>query len=287
MPTRLRVDSAAALSQALLRAARYYNAPWFVTKDPVSIPRRFLGTDPVNVEVAGLLAAHLAWGRRETILSKAGDWLNRMENRPADFLRNLSPRHAAAMKGFVHRTLCDTDALWMMGVWSDYIRQYGSLQGMFEGPTVADGLARYASLMRDALPLGDRLRKHFASPLQGSACKRMVMFLRWMIRKDDAGVDLGCWSLWTPDQLLLPLDVHAARTARSLGLLSEGNGVGWKEVVLLAEAARRIHPQDPALLDFALFGLGEEATRTGRSPKEVLQRLSPSREGPEKVPFGQ
>jgi len=285
MPLRRRVDSRASQDAALLRAARYYNAPWFVAKDPVSIPRRYAGGDPVDIEVAGLLAAHLAWGRRETILAKAGDWLHRMENRPADFLRNPSPRTAAAMKGFVHRTLCDTDALWMMGVWSDYIRQFGSLQGMFEGPTVGDGLARYASLMKEGLPLKDRLRKHFASPLQGSACKRMVMFLRWMVRKDEAGVDLGIWSLWGPDQLLLPLDVHADRTARSLGLLPPGQGVGWKEVVMLGEAARRIHPKDPALLDFALFGLGEEANRTGLTPVEVLDRFRRAPVDPEKGPF--
>jgi len=273
-------------SQALLLAAHHYNSPAFVAKDPVSIPRRLVGRDPVDVEVAALLAAHLSWGRRETILSKASDWLARMDHQPAAFLRHPSRRSWSNMTGFVHRTLRDTDALWMMGVWSDYLQSYGSLEGMFRGDTVADGLDRYAMLMRDGLPKGDRLRKHFASPWQGSACKRMVMFLRWMLRKDQAGVDLGMWSLWSPDQLLLPLDVHSARTARALGLLPAGNGTGWKEVLLLAEAARRIHPKDPALLDFALFGLGEEATRRGVSPMEVLNQLKQSPGDSETDRFG-
>lgn len=283
MPSRSgrRIDQ----SQALLAAANHYNSPAFVAKDPVSIPRRWVGQDPVNVEIAALLAAHLSWGRRETILSKASDWLARMNHQPAAFLCEPSRRGWSAMKGFVHRTLRDTDALWMMGVWSDYLQEFGSLEGMFRGNSVEEGLDRYASLMREGLPKGDRLRKHFASPLQGSACKRMVMFLRWMIRKDQAGVDLGLWSLWSPAQLVLPLDVHSARTARVLGLLPPGQGTGWKEVMLLAESARQIHPQDPALLDFALFGLGEEATRKGVSPLEILNNLRRSSVGPEKDRF--
>jgi len=268
--------------------ARYYNSPAFVEPDPVSVPRAFLPNgfmvtekaiayDKANVEIAGLIAAHFAWGRRDIILSKSWALLQRMDFEPGAFARTASAGDWGRLRGFVHRTFRDTDVMWMLGLWSAYLSEHGSLEGMFAGPSVREGLNRYALLMKEGLATGDRLRKHFASPAQGSACKRMNMLLRWMLRRDDCGVDLGLWKVHSMKDLHLPLDVHATSTAIALGLLPAKAIPNWKAVEILGEAARRISPGDPALLDFALFGLGEESLRSGNSVSEIILQFRRSR----------
>ncbi|NDC72452.1 MAG: TIGR02757 family protein [Sphingobacteriia bacterium] len=271
------------LGPALLGIARHYNSPSFIALDPISVPRSFLpqgqlmrekGLDyhPTNVEIAALVAAHLAWGRRDIILAKSWDLLQRMDLEPGRFLMEASALEWERLKGFVHRTFQDSDMLWMLGKWSAYLEEHGSLESMFAGPTVRDGLHRYASLMKEGLETGDRMHKHFASPAQGSACKRMNMLLRWMVRDDDQGVDMGLWKIHSMRDLHLPLDVHSTSTAMALGLLPAKATPNWKAVEMLGIEARQICPDDPALLDFALFGLGEEALRSGVPLSEFLRQ---------------
>ncbi len=225
-----------------------------------------------NVEIASLIASHFAWGRRDIILSKSWELLRRMDLEPGSFLQNASALEWRRLEGFVHRTFKDSDVLWMLGKWSAYLIEHGSLQGMFRGATVKDGLHCYASLMKDGLQPGDRIRKHFASPAQGSACKRMNMLLRWMLRSDECGVDLGLWKIHSMSDLHLPLDVHSTTTAMALGLLPANAKPNWNAVERLGIEARQICPDDPALLDFALFGLGEEAFRSGFPLLDFLER---------------
>lgn len=214
-----------------------------------------------NVEIAALIAAHFAWGHRDIILTKSWALLQRMDWQPAPFVLGASAEEWGRLQGFVHRTFKDTDVLWMLGKWSAYLAEHGGLEGMFAGDTVQEGLIRYASLMKRGILQGDRLSKHFASPAQGSACKRMNMLLRWMIRRDKAGVDMGLWKVHAMKDLQLPLDVHALATAKSLGLLDAKAAPNWSSVERLGAMARQICPEDPALLDFALFGMGEERKR--------------------------
>lgn len=268
----------------LVRMAGHYNSPAFVESDPISVPRAFLpdgimtqskgiAYDQSNVEIAGLISAHFAWGRRDIILSKAWGLLQRMDYEPGAFVRNASAVEWGRLRGFVHRTFRDTDVLWMLGKWSAYLSEYGSLESMFSGTSVREGLNRYAKLMREGLAEGDRLRKHFASPDQGSACKRMNMLLRWMVRGDKSGVDMGLWNVHAVSDLQLPLDVHVTKTSIALGLLPARAKPNWTAVETLGVAARSICPNDPALLDFALFGLGEEALRSGNTVSEHMQHF--------------
>jgi len=231
---------------------------------------------PVNAEVAGLLAAHFAWGRRDIILSKTWEALSRIHYHPVAFLRELkrSGSLPSPFAGFVHRTYNGQDLDWMFAQWSAAWDRHATLEVLFSGGTCSEALHCYAGWMREELPRGDRMRKHFASPVQGSACKRMLMFLRWMIRKDEAGVDLGIWNNLPAGRLELPLDVHAAATAKALGLLPVRQTLNWKAVEALGKKAKQIFPGDPALLDYALFGLGEEAKRTRLSVGELLMRWS-------------
>lgn len=276
------------LGPFLLRVARHYNTHSFVDLDPISVPRAFLRNGVLakekgiayhqaNVEIAALIAAHFAWGRRDIILFKSWALLQRMDLEPGPFVQSASVSEWGRLKGFVHRTFTDSDVMWMLGHWSVYLAEQGSLEGMFAGQTVKDGLNRYASLMKEGLAYGDRLRKHFASPALGSACKRMNMLLRWMIRRDKARVDMGLWKIHAMKDLQLPLDVHATATASALGLLPAKATPNWTTVEYMGALARQICPNDPALLDFALFGLGEESLRLGIPLSEILHNVAENR----------
>jgi uncharacterized protein (TIGR02757 family) len=276
------VSDLSRLGPFLVQMAGYYNSPSFVETDPISVPRAFLpdglmstakgiAYHPANVEIAGLIAAHFAWGRRDIAISKSWALLQRMDYEPVAFVRNASALEWGRLRGFVHRTFRDTDVMWMLGQWSVYLLEHGSLESMFAGPSVKEGLNRYALLMREGLATGDRLRKHFASPFQGSACKRMNMLLRWMVRSDKSGVDMGLWKVHAVMDLQLPLDVHVMATSKALGLLPAKEMPNWCAVEILGAAALSIFPKDPALLDFALFGLGQESLQSGNSVSEIFQ----------------
>lgn len=243
-----------------------YEDPDFIADDPISIPHGF--DDPRDQAVIGLYAAILAWGRRATVLSKMQELCERMDYAPHRFVRTFDPaRDAAALDGFVHRTFQPEDAFWFTKNLSAALDRHGSVEAIF-----ADHLPDDASGEHDLGPLGaaiqgfsttiygidpetpTRLRKHLARPAAGSACKRLVMYLRWMVRPGP--VDLGLWSRLTPDQLLLPLDVHSGRQARALGLLGGRKSNDWTAVRRLTAVCRELGPSDPAKYDFAFFGVG-------------------------------
>ena len=243
-----------------------HECPAFIDDDPISIPHAF--DDPRDQEVIGLYAALLAWGRRDVMLRKLSELCERMGHAPDRFVRSFAPdEDAAVLDGFVHRTFQPTDAIWLTTNLSTALDRYGTVEGLFEAhcpdETDEDAASPVAAMLQgvsttlltinDDTP--DRLRKHLARPEAGSACKRLNMYLRWMVRPGP--VDLNLWSFLDPSELMLPVDVHVGRQARTLGLLERKTN-DWKAVRRLTAVCRHFCPSDPARYDFAFFGVGSQ-----------------------------
>jgi uncharacterized protein (TIGR02757 family) len=242
-----------------------YERAEFIADDPVALPHAF--DDPADREVIAFFAALLAWGRRATVLAKLADLAERMRHRPHRFVVDFDPvRDSRLLEGFRHRTFGPNDAVALTLALQATLRRFGSLEGAFAAgmtPDAADigpGIERLSTTLLTILPdTPARLARHLARPSTGSACKRLSMFARWMVRPGP--VDLGMWTRVRPAQLVLPLDVHTGRQARRLGLLSRPRD-DWRAALELTDACRRLDPRDPARFDFALFGLGAYRERT-------------------------
>jgi len=249
----------------LLEKADVFERPDFIPDDPISVPHEF--THPRDIELAGFIAASLAWGQRKTILNNAQKLIQRMDSAPAEFLQSASSEElSVAADGFIHRTFQPRDALVFLHALQVLLEQFGSLEKAFipadtsrPSATVEPHLiAFHERFFKAAASRGyaaDRTRKHVASPARGSATKRLNMFLRWMVRSPQRGVDFGIWKEIQPHQLMIPLDVHTGNVGRKLGLL-ERRASDWRAVEELMGSLREVDTQDPVRLDFALFGLG-------------------------------
>ncbi|MFD2784493.1 TIGR02757 family protein [Hymenobacter rubripertinctus] len=235
---------------------RHYDQPGFITLDPISIPHQFSAR--ADVEISGLFAALLAWGRRPTIISKCRELLARMDNAPHQFITQHHDEDLKKLLGFCHRTFCDTDLLYFVHWLRWYYQRHDSLEDAFlRGATQKERLENFHTLFFSLDDAPQRTRKHVATPARGSACKRVNMYLRWMVRPDPHGVDFGLWRRLSPADLLCPCDVHVERVGRRLGLLQRKQ-VDWLAVEELTAHLRTFDPQDPVKYDFALFGLGVE-----------------------------
>lgn len=239
---------------------RYNNAS-FIELDPVSIPHAY--TLKQDIEITGFFAAVLAWGQRVTIINKCRELFERMDHSPYDFIRNHTANDLTALLGFKHRTFNELDLLYFVSFLSHHYAGSDTLETAFtDGPadereTIEAALVnfhRYFFSLEDA---PDRTRKHIATPLRKSACKRLNMYLRWMVRKDDSGVDFGLWERLKPSQLICPCDLHVDRIGRRLGLITRKN-TDWQTAMELTENLRKLDADDPVKYDFALFGLGIE-----------------------------
>ena len=244
------------LQEFLLEKADQYAQKSFIKDDPILIPHRFRQNN--DIEISGLLAATLAWGQRKTIIAKSEDLIERMDNAPADFVKNSRAEDLNTFNGFVHRTFQSEDIKGLISalkvLYSEY-RNIGDFFGQHLDNQEHLGAAFSAFkgyLLENGLP--NRAAKHFGDPIKGSACKRITMYSRWMTRSSKEGIDFGIWDI-NPSLLSLPLDVHSGRVARSLGLLKRKQS-DWKAVLELDHAVRKIEPNDPARMDYALFGLG-------------------------------
>jgi uncharacterized protein (TIGR02757 family) len=237
---------------------RTYNRPQFIEKDPVCIPHRF--SQLQDIEIAGLFAATLAWGNRTTIINNCNKLMGWMDNAPHDFVLNHKDTDLKPFIHFVHRTFNATDLLYFLQFLQYHYRQHTSLEDAFvpgkryTDDTVEGALVAYRRSFF-SIEHPERTMKHVATPERNSACKRLCMYLRWMVRKDKAGVDFGVWRKIKPSQLVCPLDVHVARVAERLNLLPDGKA-NWTNALALTEQLRELNPADPAIYDYALFGLG-------------------------------
>lgn len=240
-------------------AVAQYNQAVFIESDPIGIPHRFSKLQ--DREIMGFWTAMLAWGQRKTIIQSANRLVQLMDGAPYDFIRHHEEKDRARLLQFKHRTFQSTDTLYFLEFFQRYYRQHTSLETAFSrhlqlgDETVEKALVGFHRDFFDHPFAPDRTRKHVATPERGSTCKRLNMFLRWMVRQDGCGVDFGLWTNIRPSQLLVPLDVHVDRVARRLGLLQRKQ-TDWLAVLELTAALRQFDETDPVKYDFALFGLG-------------------------------
>ena len=258
--------SPAALRAFLDEQVVAYQTPAFIPDDPVSIPHQF--DDPADVEITAFWIAMLAWGQRKTILNKAAELIELMEGEPARFVRTHTPAERERFAAFKHRTFQATDTYYFLEFLQYHYRRHESLETAFTAgmhptdATVEAGLRHFHTYFFSLPDAPQRTRKHVATPARKSSCKRLNMFLRWMVRDAAAGVDFGLWKTIRPDQLVMPLDVHVDRMARRLGLL-ERKQTDWRAALELTANLRRFDPEDPVKYDFALFGMGVLEKRQG------------------------
>lgn len=261
--------SDASLKDLLDEAYERYARPEFIADDPIRIPRSF--TTREDAEVIGFLAATIAWGQRVTIINNAKKLVALMEGSPYDFVMNSTEADLSRLDRFVHRTFNGIDARHFMRGLKHLYAEHGGIEDAFlENGKVGDlgtAIARFKSRFFEPEHQA-RTRKHVADPSKGSNAKRINMYLRWMVRPDDRGVDLGLWKLIPASALHVPLDVHTGRVARELGLLMRTQD-DWKSVVELTEKLREFDPLDPVKYDIALFGIGVDHSKVMRVTRSV------------------
>lgn len=252
-------NKAISLIEKLNELADFYNSPAFIPPDPIAIPHEYSRKE--DIEIAGFLSATLAWGNRKTIQNSARKLLRLMDNSPYDFVINYKLEDLKGFESFVHRTFNGIDAIFFISSLANIYRNHEGLESVFnkgfqdsESISGAINYFRNIFLSTDHLP---RSEKHISSPAGGSAAKRLNMYLRWMIRRDEKGVDFGLWKSIPSSALMLPLDVHTSRVGRQLGLISR-KANDWKTVMEVTENLRKFDSSDPVKYDFALFGMSVE-----------------------------
>lgn len=239
-----------------------YNQPGFIENDPVSVPHAF--SKKQDIEIAGLFAAVFAWGQRKTIINKCKELLSRMDNAPHDFVLHHSEADLKKMVDFRHRTFNGVDTLYFIEFLKSYYTAHDSLENAFRVSTddasVENGLINFHTTFFSLHDHPLRTKKHVPTPARKSTCKRLVMYLRWMVRSDSKGVDFGIWKTISPAQLVCPCDVHVERVARKLKLIKRKQ-TDWLTALELTQTLRMFDATDPVKYDFALFGLGLEGYR--------------------------
>jgi uncharacterized protein (TIGR02757 family) len=262
----MKLSEKAALKKFLDRKADEYDQPSFIEKDPVCVPHLF--SKKQDIEIAGFFAAIFAWGNRTTIINKSKELMGMMDNDPHRFILSHEANDLKKLLGFKHRTFNTTDLLYFIEFLKYHYSKHSSLESaFFKGHPSLKKIteSKDRGLVEAALnnfyhyffSLEDspaRTVKHIASPQKGSTCKRLNMFLRWMVRKDKKGVDFGIWKI-SPSELICPIDVHVARVARHFKLLDR-KATDWQAALELTHNLRILDPADPVKYDFALFGLG-------------------------------
>lgn len=239
------------LNEFLLIKSEQFEKIDFIADDPISIPHQFSRKE--DIEIIGLLVATIAWGNRKSIIKSANKLVTIFGESPYDYVMNFE--HHRGIK-FIHRTFTEEDLVFFILALKNIYKNVG-LEASFN-KTSSQGIDVAISNFRNTMlqtPHSRRSTKHLSNPMLNSACKRLNMFLRWMVRSNAKGVDFGIWKTLSPKDLHVPLDVHTGNIARKLGILNRTQN-DWKSSQLLHEYAKQLIPEDPGKLDFALFGLG-------------------------------
>ncbi|WP_114491605.1 TIGR02757 family protein [Candidatus Ulvibacter alkanivorans] len=246
----------AALKAFLDEKVHTYNTVDFIESDPIQIPHKF--TIKEDIEIAGFLTATIAWGNRKSIINNGTKMMNIMGNAPYEFIMQFSEKDLERVHGFVHRTFNAEDLTYFFKALRNIYMNHNGLESVFKAgatPQTLQPAIHHFKRNFFELPHPTRTEKHVSDPFKNSAAKRINMFLRWMVRKDNAGVDFGIWKSLSPAQLSCPLDVHSGSVARKLGLLDRKQNDA-KALVILDTNLRKLDANDPVKYDFALFGLG-------------------------------
>ena len=254
-------QKARGIKDFLDRKVDEYNNPSFINDDPVCVPHLFAKSQ--DIEIAGFFAATFAWGNRTTIIQKCKSLMRLMDDSPYEFILNHQEHDRTRFEGFCHRTFNTTDLLYFISFLQHHYSTNQSLETAFvpsvriiqDEEPVATYLNYFNSYFFSLEHVPPRTKKHVAAPFKNSACKRLNMFLRWMVRHDGRGVDFGLWNRITPAQLICPLDLHVARVARRFHLI-ERPAADWQSALELTYRLREFDHKDPCKYDFALFALG-------------------------------
>lgn len=234
-----------------------YNTIDFIENDPISIPHLFSAKE--DIEIMGFFASIFAWGQRKTIINKCKELISLFDDNPHDFILHHSAKDLKPLDTFKHRTFNATDLRYFISFLKMHYSRHKSLETAFfpkqKKYNAKEGLIHFYNYFFSLKNLENRTRKHIATPLQNSTCKRLNMYLRWMIRKDNNGVDFGIWESVSPAQLYCPLDLHVDKIARKLHLITRKQN-DWQTVEELTSNLKKLDSADPVKYDFALFGLG-------------------------------
>ncbi|MEG1200042.1 MAG: TIGR02757 family protein, partial [Algoriella sp.] len=209
------------------------------------------------IEISGFLASTIAWGNRKMIINSASKMMDAMGNNPFDFVMNATDDQIESVENIVHRTFNTEDFKYFIQSLQNIYSNHGGLEKVFSTNTSISLQNRISEFKKIFFELDHPLRttKHISDPLKGSSSKRLNMYLRWLTRNDEKGVDFGIWKSISPSELSCPLDVHSGNVARALGILNRKQN-DQKALIELDEALRKFDPTDPVKYDFALFGLG-------------------------------
>ncbi len=243
------------LKEFLNKKVDQYNQPSFIKHDPVSIPHLF--SKKQDIEIAGFFASIFAWGNRTTIIKKSKELMQLMQMQPYEFCMNEDLERLQQLLEFKHRTFKTTDLLYFVAFLQHHYSKHASLEDAFtmHGDSIEEmltGFHHYFFSLEDVPP---RTKKHISTPEKKSTCKRLNMFLRWMVRKDNNGVDLGIWKKISPAALICPIDLHVARVSRHFNLLQRKQ-TDWQAAIELTNNLKEFDRDDPVKYDFALFALG-------------------------------
>ncbi|WP_317897582.1 TIGR02757 family protein [Aurantibacillus circumpalustris] len=236
----------------------HYNNKSFIENDPISIPHLYSKKE--DIEIAGFLAATIAWGNRKSIITNSQKLMNWMDNSPHEFIIHSVKKDLKPFEKFVHRTFNGIDCVFFIDSLKNIYLNHKGLEAAFginpkkDTEGLKNNIAKFRELFLEINHL-KRTEKHISNPLQKSSSKRLCMFLRWMVRQDKKGVDFGIWKNISPSQLCLPLDVHTGNVSRALGLLTRKQN-DWQAVEEITSVLRSMDSSDPIKYDFALFGVG-------------------------------
>lgn len=234
--------------------AEQYESPDFIETDPISIPHQFSKKE--DIEISSYLVSTIAWGQRKTIINNGNSIIERMDKAPHDFICNFNENDLDVFHDFKHRTFNSVDLIFFFRSLQNIYINHGGLETVFaQSPNnMKESIFQFRNVFFE-IEGEKRTHKHVSNTSKGSSAKRINMFLRWMVRSDQKGVDFGIWDKISPANLMLPLDVHTGNNGRKLGILLRKQD-DWKAVDEITQALRKLDPVDPIKYDFALFGLG-------------------------------
>lgn len=247
------------LKEFLDKKVDEYNQPSFINSDPICIPHSF--SKKQDIEIAGFFASIFAWGNRTIIINKTRQLMKLMDDAPYDFITTHTEKDLKYLLAFKHRTFNTTDLLYFFFFLRHHYQESDTLETAFskwmaiDDQNIEKALIGFHNYFFSLPNAPTRTTKHIASPHKNSTCKRLNMFLRWMVRKDDCGVDFGIWKSISPAQLICPIDVHVARVAKRFHLIQRKQ-IDWLTALELTSHLKAFNSNDPAKYDFALFGLG-------------------------------
>ena len=244
------------LKEFLDEKAEFYQQKEFIQTDPIIIPHEY--DNKLDIEISGFLISVISWGNRKSIINSGYKIINLLEYSPYDFIMNHSDQDLKRIKGSIHRTFNSEDLIYFIKSLKNIYTNYNGLEGIISNKKNGDNLQERISIFKKIffeLDSPERTKKHLPDPLNGSAAKRFNMFLRWMVRSNNKGIDFGIWNSISASQLSCPLDIHTGNTARKLGLLkrNQNDSLAVNELDL---KLRKMDKNDPVKYDFALFGLG-------------------------------